>query len=178
MKNEEKFLLLDRDGVCNRDRSDYVRAPEELEILSGVPEALGRVRRAGYRVLLITNQACVGKGLVAPATLEAIHGKLVAAVAEGGGRIDGIFHCPHVNEDRCGCRKPAPGLILEARRLWGFVPEVTWMVGDSARDAQAARAAGCRPALVRTGHGADAVARFPEVPAFDHLPAFVDFLLG
>ncbi|MBF0126417.1 MAG: HAD-IIIA family hydrolase [Magnetococcales bacterium] len=174
----KKILLLDRDGVCNRDRSDYVRTPEELEILPGVPAALGRLHRAGFVVLILTNQACVGKGLVLPATLEAIHRKLRAAAETAGGRIHGIYHCPHRNEDQCACRKPAPGLIFAAHQEWGFSPSATWMVGDSPRDIQAARAAGCRGALVRTGHGMESVRKLPEVPAFDDLAAFTDFLLG
>lgn len=178
MDSTEKCLLLDRDGVCNRDRGDYVHTPEELEILPAIPNCLGRLHRAGYRILIITNQAGVGKGLVSPDALEKIHQKLQRVAKEAGGEIDGIYCCTHIQEDLCNCRKPAPGLILAAQREWGFVPANTWMVGDAVRDVLAARAAGCRQALVRTGHGLDAIRQLPEVPAFDDLMAFTDFLLA
>ncbi|MBF0429608.1 MAG: D-glycero-beta-D-manno-heptose 1,7-bisphosphate 7-phosphatase [Magnetococcales bacterium] len=177
MTTTKKFLLLDRDGVCNRDRSDYVRLPEELEILPGIPASLGRLHRAGYRVIIITNQAGVGKGLIRPTDLEAIHQSLKSQVAMAGGHIDGIYFCPHLTEAQCSCRKPKPGLILAAQKEWGFNPKETWMVGDAVRDVQAARAAGCRPALVRTGHGLESIQQLPDVLAFDDLADFTDFLL-
>lgn len=178
MESSEKILLLDRDGVCNLDRSDYVRSPEELTVLPGIPASLGRLQRAGYKIILITNQAGVGKGLITPATLEAIHQKLQSAVQAEGGFINAIYYCPHRNEDRCHCRKPAPGLILAAQQEWGFTPATTWMVGDSVRDILAARQAGCHPALVRTGHGLHSIQELPDVPAFDDLNTFTDFLLA
>ncbi len=174
-----KVVLLDRDGVLNRDRSDYVRTVEQLVVLPGIPAAVARLNRAGYRVCLITNQAAVAKGLIHPETLEAIHARLSDTIGAGGGRIDAIYHCPHRDEDRCGCRKPAPGLILRAREEWGFDPARTWMVGDTRRDMEAARAAGCRAALVLTGHSEKNRETLSwGVPVFDDLPAFVDFLLA
>ncbi|MEO5331294.1 MAG: HAD-IIIA family hydrolase [Magnetococcus sp. YQC-5] len=178
MNSTEKCLLLDRDGVCNQDRSHYVRTPEELILLPGVSVSLGRLHRAGYRILIITNQAGVGKGLITPATLDAIHHKLKRAAEEEGGRIDGIYCCMHTPDDHCACRKPAPGLILAAQKEWGFSPETTWMIGDAVRDVLAARAAGLCPALVRTGHGMHSIQHLPEIPAFDDLSAFTDFLLA
>lgn len=179
MGKREKIVLLDRDGVFNRDRSDYVKTPEELIILPGIPGAVARLTRAGYRILVVTNQAGVGKGLIAPQTLAAIHDLLREKLAVAGGRIDAVYHCPHRNEDRCDCRKPAPGMIRQAQREWGFDPARTWFAGDTLRDLHAGRAAGCQPALLLTGHGSQVVGDAPsDVPVFADLPAFAAFLLA
>ncbi|MBF0143541.1 MAG: D-glycero-beta-D-manno-heptose 1,7-bisphosphate 7-phosphatase [Magnetococcales bacterium] len=170
-------LLLDRDGVINHDRPDYIRSIEQFRFLPGVLEALARLEQAKVAVVIITNQACVGKGLISPAELQAIHDHLRQRVAEAGGRIHAIFHCPHTNEDHCPCRKPKPGLILAAQRELGFPFASTWMVGDAVRDVTAALAAGCRPAIVRTGKGAATAAELPEVTSFATLTGFVDHFL-
>ncbi|MBF0448889.1 MAG: D-glycero-beta-D-manno-heptose 1,7-bisphosphate 7-phosphatase [Magnetococcales bacterium] len=178
MSEGNKVILLDRDGVLNRDRSNYVRTPQQLQILPGVPAAVSRLTQAGYRVLIITNQACVGKGLLSSFGLEKIHEKLRREVSEVGGRIDGIYHCPHTDEFNCDCRKPKPGLILKARKEWGFLPEQTWFVGDTTRDMAAARAAGCLGALVLTGQGEMICQQVPDHPHFRDLADFVSSLLG
>lgn len=166
-------LLLDRDGVLNRNDPGYIRSPEQLEILPGVVAALRRLHLARVRVLVITNQAGVHKGLLSPSTLAAIHAKLLAVISAGGGWIDGIYHCPHRPDEGCPCRKPAPGLILQAQQEWGFDPGQTWMVGDAERDILAARAAGCLAALIRSDDDPDLAQRLPDVPVFDSLGAFV-----
>ncbi|MBF0426505.1 MAG: HAD-IIIA family hydrolase [Magnetococcales bacterium] len=178
MPESARVLLLDRDGVLNHDRPDYVQSIDQLQLLPGVLDAMRRLHAAGVIALVITNQACVGKGLISRETLETIHERLSMEVAAAGGRITGYFLCTHRNEDRCDCRKPAPGLIVQAQQAWGFDPAVTWMVGDAERDVLAAEAAGCRPALVRTGKGEKSVRQRPDVPAFADLAAFVDAFLG
>ena len=167
------IVLLDRDGVINRDRADYVKSIEELEILPNALEALRLLHTANIRTLLITNQACVGKGILSVNGLQEIHDHLRTVVAQAGGRIEAIYYCPHTNEAGCGCRKPLPGLIQQAQHDWGFVPEATWMVGDAVRDIQAASAAGCQAALVRTGKGKESEKLLPETPVYDSLLAFV-----
>jgi D-glycero-D-manno-heptose 1,7-bisphosphate phosphatase len=162
----------------NVDRPDYVRTPEQLILLEGVPEALARLHQAGFQILVITNQACVGRGLVTPETLNTIHQRLHETIAPAGGHIDAIYHCPHTPEAGCHCRKPAPGLIHQARQDWGFTPAQTWMLGDAERDIQAALAAHCRPALTRTGKGVQTLDHWPHIPAFDNLLAFVEALLS
>lgn len=174
---QQRVILLDRDGVLNQDRSDYVRSPEQFQMMEGTCQAIARLTQAHYRILIITNQACLGKGLVSPEMLEKIHAKMINEVQRAGGCIDQIFHCPHIDQDRCGCRKPKPGLILQARERWAFQPEETWFVGDSLRDLQTADAAGCLGALVLTGHGAETAPRVKDHPHFNDLAHFVDFLL-
>jgi D-glycero-D-manno-heptose 1,7-bisphosphate phosphatase len=177
MNSHNKIVILDRDGVLNRDRSDYVRTPEQLQILDGIPEAIAKLNRAHYKVLVATNQACIGKGLILPETLTRIHQKLYDKIGQAGGKIDALYHCPHKNEEGCRCRKPKPGLLLQAQKQWKFRPEETWFVGDTVRDMEAAKAANCLGALVLTGHGTSMAEQVPDRPHFRDLPDFVSYLL-
>lgn len=178
MSAAPRCVLLDRDGVLNRDLPRGVLRPGELELLPGSAAAVGQLNRAGYTVLLITSQSCVGRGWITSAELDAIHDRLRDELAAGGGRLDAIYACLHAPDAGCACRKPAPGLIDDARREWGFDPAATWMVGDDVRDVEAARAAGVRPVLVRSGKGERAAGALPDVPAHDDLTAFVAWLLA
>jgi D-glycero-D-manno-heptose 1,7-bisphosphate phosphatase len=177
MTTKNRTIILDRDGVLNHDRANYVQNPEQLRIIDGVPEAIFRLNQAYYNVLVATNQACIGKGLILPETLAGIHGKLRTEIGRVGGKIAGIYHCPHTDADGCNCRKPKPGLLLQAQEQWLFKPEETWFVGDTVRDMQAAKGANCLGALVLTGHGADIAHQVPDRPHFKDLANFVSFLL-
>ena len=178
MAANNKFIILDRDGVLNHDRNDYVYNPEQLHLIAGIPEAIALLNKAHYKVLIATNQACIGKGLILPDTLSKIHEKLTREIAIAGGKITAIYHCPHTQEESCNCRKPKPGLLLAAQQDWSFKPEETWFVGDTARDMQAAKAANCLGALVLTGHGTQNAPHVPNQPHFQDLPDFVNFLLN
>lgn len=150
-----KLVILGRDGVLNAYRDDHVKAPEEWQPLPGALEAVARLNHAGWHTVLATNQSGIGRGLVDMASLTAVHLNMNRLLAEKGGRIDAVFFCPHTPEDQCDCRKPLPGLMLQIGELYGIddlsrVP----MVCDTARDLQAAQAAGCEPHLVRTGRAA------------------------
>lgn len=150
-----RFLLLDRDGVINVYRPGvYVSTPDDFEFLPGVLETLVLLTRRGVGIIVVSNQAGVGKGLLSPARLAAITDRMRAEVAAVGGKILDVLYCPHRPEDGCDCRKPRPGLFVEAARRYGFDPAGTWFVGDSRRDVEAAAAAGCRSALVLTGQAA------------------------
>jgi len=175
-----RCVLLDRDGVLNEDRPDYVKSLDEWAWQPGVLEALARLHAAGIRVAVVTNQSCVAQGILSPDRLEAIHGRMRAEVSEAGGRIDGVFFCPHVDDDACLCRKPLPGLLHQAADYFGCDLAQVPFVGDAGRDLLAAVAAGARPVLVRTGKGAatESEALPPGTAVFDDLPAFVDALLG
>ncbi len=171
-------VLLDRDGVLNRDLPGSVTTVEDLSLVPGAERAVALLSRAGYAVLVITNQAAVGRGQLSPAELARINDRLAAWISAGGGRLDRFYVCPLNAQEGCSCRKPRPGLIEQAAGEWGFARAQTWFVGDAERDVAAARAAGCRPALVRTGKGAAAAAQLPGVPAFDDLLAFATALTG
>lgn len=177
------LVILDRDGVLNRDLPQSVTRLEDFEILDGAPEAVAALTIAGYRVAIATNQACVGRGELAPATLREIHRRLRTAVAEAGGRIDAIYVCPEAAGDANDRRKPGPGMLREALADFGADAPDVWFVGDSLGDLEAAGAIGCRAALVRTGKGAEVLAKgLPAqagaVALFDKLYDFAQHVAG
>jgi D-glycero-D-manno-heptose 1,7-bisphosphate phosphatase len=148
-----KLIILDRDGVINHDSDAYIKSPEEWRPIPGSLEAIARLTKAGYRIVVATNQSGVARGLFDLETLGAIHARMHQAVAEAGGRIDAIFFCPHGPDSGCACRKPKPGMLIEILRRFGADASEVTTVGDSLRDLQAAVAAGCKPVLVLTGKG-------------------------
>lgn len=148
-----KLVILDRDGVINQDSPSYIKSPEEWKPIPGSLEAIALLNQAGYRVLVATNQSGVGRGLFDMATLNAIHDKMHRALGQAGGRVDGIFYCPHAQDAGCACRKPQPGLLDEISRRFGVSLEAVPVIGDSLRDLQAAAAVGAQPILVLSGKG-------------------------
>jgi D-glycero-D-manno-heptose 1,7-bisphosphate phosphatase len=177
-KVSTRAILLDRDGVLDHDRVDYVKNADELVMIDGVPEAVAALGDAGYAVLVVTNQSCVGKGILPMAGVRAIHELIQRNLGAAGGRVDAFYICPHAPDDGCDCRKPAPGMMLQAQEDWGFDPAETWLVGDATRDILAGQAAGCRTALVRTGKGETSATELPDTPLYDDLPHFVRWLLA
>lgn len=148
-----KAVFLDRDGVINRKapNGDYVVRWEEFEILPRVVEAIRILNQSAYRVIVVTNQRAVARNKMTLSDLEAIHGKLIATMAERGGTIDGIYFCPHDLESNCGCRKPKAGMLLRALEEFAIDPQKSWMVGDSRVDVEAGKRSGCRTALINGG---------------------------
>jgi D-glycero-D-manno-heptose 1,7-bisphosphate phosphatase len=151
MSTESSYVLLDRDGVINRDVPTSVCSVDVFEMLPDSARAIAMLCEHGYRIVVLTNQACVGRGELLVDELSMIHDRLRSAIAAAGGEITDILVCPHTDIDNCKCRKPRPGLILDAAERYGIDLPNTWFVGDSMCDVQAALVAGCRPALVRTG---------------------------
>jgi D-glycero-D-manno-heptose 1,7-bisphosphate phosphatase len=152
-------LFLDRDGVVNEDRPDSVKSWDEFRVLPGVLDALAELRRASIPVVIVTNQAVVGRGAVARETVDGIHARFRDLVRDAGGEILAIHACYHAPEAGCACRKPAPGLLLDAAREHGFDLARVPFVGDDARDLEAATRAGAVPVLVLTGKGRATEAR-------------------
>jgi D-glycero-D-manno-heptose 1,7-bisphosphate phosphatase len=150
-----KAVFLDRDGVINRDRLDYVKTWQEFDFLPGALEALRLLASRPDPVIVVSNQSCIGRGLVARERVEEIHRLMRAAVEREGGRIDAVYYCPHRPEEDCPCRKPRPGLLLQAAADLSLDLRGSVMIGDDLKDLQSAAAAGVRPVLVRTGHGRD-----------------------
>jgi D-glycero-D-manno-heptose 1,7-bisphosphate phosphatase len=149
-----KTVFLDRDGVINEDRPDYVKAWTEFEFLPGSLEAIKLLNTSGYNVIIITNQSVINRGMVTEAGLQAIHQNMASAVLDHGGRLEAIYHCPHAPENQCDCRKPEPGLIYRARADYGIDLSQACMIGDNLKDIECGRRSGCgRVILVRTGHG-------------------------
>ena len=148
-----KLVILDRDGVINHDSASYIKSPEEWKPIAGSLEAIALLNQAGYRVLVATNQSGIGRGLFDMATLNAIHDKMHRALSLVGGRVDGIFYCPHAQDAGCACRKPRPGLLDEIAKRFGVSLDGVPFIGDSLRDLQAGAAVGAQPVLVLTGNG-------------------------
>ncbi len=151
-------IFLDRDGVINEDSSAYIKSPDEFHFIPGSPEAVALLTREGGEVILITNQSAVGRKMMTQDTLESIFDKMRAGIERAGGQVKDIFYCPHTPDEGCGCRKPKPGMILDAMKKYGIDPDSAVMVGDSAKDIECGRAAGCgSTVLVATGNGPDAL---------------------
>jgi len=160
-----RVVFLDRDGVINENRNDYVKNIDEFNFLPGVLDALRRLHAAGIRAAVISNQACIGKGLVAKETLADIDRFMFSCVAEAGGEITATYYCPHKPDDNCDCRKPAPGLLLRASRDMKVDPKDTVFVGDNFKDIEAGKAAGCKTVLVLSGMvSADEAVMFNPAP--------------
>jgi len=148
-----KLVILDRDGTINHDSDEHIKSPQEWHPIKGSLEAIARLAQADYRIVVATNQSGIARGLLDTRTLFAIHDMLLRAAAQAGGRIDAFFFCPHAADARCQCRKPQPGMLLEAARRFNVSLQDVCMVGDARRDLEAAAAAGARPVLVLTGNG-------------------------
>ncbi|HEU0276452.1 MAG TPA: HAD-IIIA family hydrolase [Rhodanobacteraceae bacterium] len=176
-----RHVILDRDGVLNVERGDggYIETAVQWNWLPRALDALHDLGAANIKVSIATNQAGVGRGRIARADLDALHARMVREADHAGGCIDHVFVCPHAPEDGCDCRKPAPGLIIRAMARSGIPASATVLVGDDTRDLEAARAAGVRAVLVRTGKGvrSETVAVRAGIPVFDDLAAFVSALL-
>ena len=174
-----RLVVLDRDGVINHDSDDYIKNPDEWVPLPGSLEAIAALTQAGFSVVVASNQSGVGRGLFDQATLDAIHRKMIDAVTTAGGRLDGIFFCPHKPEDACDCRKPKPGLLRQIEQANRISLHGVPVVGDSARDLDAAKAVGARPILVRTGNGAATEQTLGnDAEVFDDLAAVVGQLVS
>ena len=184
--SSSKLIILDRDGVINEDRDDYVKSIDEWIPLPGSLEAIALLNQAGYQIALATNQSGLSRGFFTINDLHAMHSKMEALLKPIGGRIDSIFFCPHADANACDCRKPLPGLMKEIalryKRNNSKNPlEGVPIVGDSLRDLQAGIALGASPHLVLTGKGQKTLAK-GELPdgteIHENLLAFATSLLN
>ncbi len=176
-----KVVLLDRDGVINRDSPDYIKSPAEWQPLPGSLAAIARLHRAGYMIGIVTNQSGVGRGLFTTDTLANIHRYMLQHILDAGGFVQQIFFCPHTPQDNCDCRKPKPGMLIQAAEYFACGFDNMTVVGDSAKDIEAARAVGARAILVRTGNGRKTEAAMPPAArpeVYADLAAVADALIG
>ena len=143
-----KAVFLDRDGVINRKlENDYVKSWDEFQFLPGVIEAIKAINEKGYLVIVVTNQRGIAKGLMTEKDLEEIHRRMLKELKKHGARIDDIFYCPHDISDDCNCRKPKPGLLIQAQKKWNIDFAQSFIIGDSNSDLEAGRQVGCRGIL-------------------------------
>jgi D-glycero-D-manno-heptose 1,7-bisphosphate phosphatase len=149
-----RAVFLDRDGVINRKMPEgsYVTCWEDFEFLPGAVEAIRTLKENGWLAIVATNQRAVARGLMSPSDLEHIHQKMTQSLRREGAAIDALYCCPHGSEDNCECRKPEPGMLLLAAREHGIDLSSSWMVGDTMKDVQAGKAAGCRTILIQDKH--------------------------
>jgi D-glycero-D-manno-heptose 1,7-bisphosphate phosphatase len=169
------LVILDRDGVINRDSAEFVKTPAEWVPIPGSIEAIASLEKAGYTVTIASNQSGLGRGLFDRRALRAMHRKLRRLVSAAGGQVDRIVVCPHGPDNGCGCRKPKPGLLYRLGRHYGADLANTPVIGDSLRDLEAAASVGARPILVRTGNGRKTERalhdRFAAIEVYDDLAA-------
>ncbi|WP_079204108.1 D-glycero-beta-D-manno-heptose 1,7-bisphosphate 7-phosphatase [Pseudomonas sp. CC6-YY-74] len=174
-----KLLILDRDGVINYDSDAYIKNLDEWIPLPGAVAAIARLSKAGWTVAVATNQSGLARGYYAQTALDAMHARLRQLVAEQGGELGLIVHCPHGPDDGCDCRKPKPGMLQQIAAHYGVSLAGVWFVGDSSGDLNAALAVDCQPVLVKTGKGLLTLAQ--PLPAgtlvFDDLAAVASQLI-
>ena len=175
-----RAVFLDRDGTLIED-ADYLTEVEQLRILPGVPQALRRLRDAGFLLVVVTNQSAIARGWLTEGKLALIHAELDRRLRADGAAVDAYYHCPHLPDGtvaeyarECDCRKPAPGLLLRAAQDWGIELSRSYAVGDSERDIEAGRRAGCFAILI--GGRAPAQSR-AQAHAAD-LAGAADIILG
>ena len=149
------LVIIVRDGVLNQYKEEHIKSPEEFEPIPGALEAVSRMCHAGFHVVMATNQPGLGQGVLDMTTLNAVHLHMNQLLQRMGGRIDGVFLCPHTPAEQCECRKPAPGLLKLIGERFGTDLADVAVVGDTVRDLQAAQAAGCEPHLLLTGRSQD-----------------------
>ena len=158
--NPQRSILLDRDGTILVDRG-YLSEPAGVELLPHAAAGLRRLRELGFSLVVVTNQSAVGRGHFDVTRLAEIHQRMIELLDAEGVQLDGIYFCPHRPEDRCACRKPCPGLVVEAAAALGFDPRRSFLIGDKPCDIELGQAVGERPYVVRTGYGAEVEARVP-----------------
>ena len=179
-----RAVFLDRDGTINVEK-EYLHRIDDFQFIPGVPEAIGRLNRAGLLVVVVTNQSGVGRGYYSAKDVEALHRHIAGELEKQDAHVDAWLYCPHFSTgptngpSSCDCRKPAPGMILKAADSLNIDLRQSVMIGDKVIDVQAGLAVGCRPILVRSGYGAIEEAALPEgVAVCDDLAQAVNLLLG
>lgn len=137
-------MFLDRDGVINRERHDYVKTADELEIFPNVMECIKLLKDAGFYIIVITNQSAINRGLTSHKNVESIHNTIQQYLRQYGTSIDSFYYCPHRPDENCTCRKPKSGLILKAASDFNIDLSLSWMIGDNDSDMKAAESVGCK----------------------------------
>jgi len=140
----KRFVFLDRDGVININRDDYVKSWDEFVFIQGSKEAIKLLNDNNFWIILVTNQSPIGRGIFSHETLEKIHDKMLQELYQAGAHIDAIYYCPHSPDDKCECRKPKPGLLTRAAEELDIDLKSSILVGDSDGDLEAGNAVGCK----------------------------------
>ena len=172
----KRFALLDRDGTLIKEKN-YLRDPDQLELIPGAAAALKRLQNGGWGICVVTNQSGIARGYFDLEQLQRVHRRLADELAMYDVVLDGIYICPHSPQDGCHCRKPSPGMIDQAVAVHGFDPRQAWVVGDKEVDIGLGHAAGAKSILVRTGYGKSYESETTADLVADDLSEAVDFIL-
>lgn len=162
MTGKTGAIFLDRDGVINENSSEHIRSWDEFHFIPGALQSIRELTETGLPIFVVTNQAAVNRGLMSLDTLSDIHNRMLSAVTTAGGTITKVYFCPHDSHEHCSCRKPAPGMILQAAAEHDIDLSKSFLVGDAWTDVAAAVDAGVQAILLMTGRG-----RWNFVPSWD-----------
>ena len=163
MRNK-KAVFLDRDGVINKNLdNDYVKKWDEFEFLSRSKEAISILTDANWDVVVISNQAGVGKGIMSAQAVEEINARMVKQIQDHGGAVKAVYYCPHRSDEDCECRKPKPGMLFRAADEFDVELSSSYLIGDNITDIQAGAQVGCTTILVKTGHGQKSIEKFSQL---------------
>ena len=180
IRKNKQVLFLDRDGVINREAEGYITEWSQFEFLPGALEAIRRVTEEGYKIIIISNQSAINRGLATKEEIDQIMTNMVTEIEASGGKIWDIYYCPHRPEDKCDCRKPEPGLFFQAEEKHRVKITNTWFVGDKLTDVAVAIRVGARPILIRGGKPVPGVLVTEEdaVTVVDNLSEAVDYIIA
>lgn len=177
-------VFLDRDGVIIQNRDNYVRSWKDVEFLPSSLQALKQLSQTSYKIIIISNQSAIGRGIITMEQAEAINQRIIKEIIDAGGRVDGLFICPHTPDDHCFCRKPLPGMFLQAADALSIDLTASAIIGDALTDIQAGSAAGIKTLiLVKTGRGhkesqSPQTIFTPQFLISDHLLSAVNIILS
>jgi D-glycero-D-manno-heptose 1,7-bisphosphate phosphatase len=171
-------IFLDRDGVilCKKPDGEYITNVDEMEFLPGAAQAIAKLSRSGFKIIIATNQRGVATGKIKLADLEDIHVRLKQVVASLGGEVCDVFYCPHDLSEGCTCRKPKAGMLLQAAKEHQLLLNECWMIGDAATDIAAGKAAGCKTALITQSSNFSNLVDQPDIWA-DSLASIAERIL-
>lgn len=184
MSNLKPAIFIDRDGVINENLVDHVKTWDEFVFLSNVFEPLTSLAQSEHLIIIISNQSPIGRGLVKQAVIEDIFCRMKEEIQKKGGRIDGIYYCPHSPDEHCDCRKPKPGLFYQAVENLGVDLSNSFFIGDAVSDVEAAFNVGCTPIFVLTGRGSKQLAELRQrgydnrVQIVENLATAIKLIMG
>jgi histidinol-phosphate phosphatase family protein len=145
-------VFLDRDGTVIFDKN-YLRFPKQVKVYSFAAESVNKLKTAGFKVIIVTNQSGVSRGMFSEEDLQKVHKRFLTLLKKQGAEIDGLYYCPHIDEDKCRCRKPKTGMVLKAAKEHNIDLKKSFVVGDSIRDYLLGFNMGGKGILTLTGHG-------------------------